>query len=597
MADWDPRSEYARRLSARAATTASRERTHLLVSNLRLATVAVAALLLYLVIAARSLAPIWLLAPALVFAALMIWHARVLNALDRAKRAEAYYHRGVSRMDGTWVGAGPDGGRFLTGHAYAADLDLFGAGSLFQLLTTARTEAGEETLGRWLAGPASASDVSARQGAVQELRERIDFREDLAVLAAEAHVSRTGTLARWSQKPPAGLTTVHAWIFAVCAVITTGIVVAVAAVDGVTTLHLVIWLTLQSLIAAIWRVRVGQVLRGVDAAANDLSLLTELLQRIESETFRSLQLKALHRALVADGVPPSRRIAQLQLLLAVRDAPRNEIVRPFALMLMVRSQVAVAIDRWHAAHRGDLALWLEAVGELEALSSLATYSYEHPDDVFPAISSGDAEFTAAGLAHPLIPERSAVRNDVRLGGAAPHVLMVSGSNMSGKSTLLRAVGVNTTLALAGAPVRAHALTLSPLVIGATIRVQDSLQQGQSHFYAEILRLRDIVERATVKKDTVLFLLDEILHGTNSYDRRIGADAIVQALVDAGAIGLVTTHDLALTALTEVLGPRARNVHFEDRVEAGAISFDYRMRDGIVERSNALELMRSVGLKV
>ena len=200
------------------------------------------------------------------------------------------------------------------------------------------------------------------------------------------------------------------------------------------------------------------------------------------------------------------------------------------------------------------------------------------------------------LAHPLIAEGVAVANDVRLGGEAPHVLLVSGSNMSGKSTLLRAIGTNVALALAGAPVRARSLTLSPMAIGATLRVEDSLQAGISRFYAEILRIRAIVEAASGPRP-LLFLLDEILHGTNSHDRRIGAGAIVQSLVEAGAIGLVTTHDLALTELVSALGGRAANVHFEDRIEDGKMVFDYRMRSGIVEHSNALALMRAVGLKV
>src|SRR5581483_5523950 len=176
------------------------------------------------------------------------------------------------------------------------------------------------------------------------------------------------------------------------------------------------------------------------------------------------------------------------------------------------------------------------------------------------------------------------------------VIVVSGSNMSGKSTLLRSVGVNVVLALAGAPVRAVRLRLSPLVIGATLKVEDSLQAGHSRFYAEILRIRAIVDRARGPVP-LLFLLDEILHGTNSYDRRIGAEAIVRALVDLGAIGLVTTHDLALTELPQQLGPAAVNMHFEDRLEQGRMVFDYRMREGVVEHSNALALMRAVGLEV
>jgi DNA mismatch repair ATPase MutS len=264
-------------------------------------------------------------------------------------------------------------------------------------------------------------------------------------------------------------------------------------------------------------------------------------------------------------------------------------------LLFLRSQLAVAIDRWHASYGTAVGEWLRVVGELEALAALATYAYEHPSDPFPVFAEGTL-FDAAALGHPLLSEAVSVRNDVLLGGGGPRVLIVSGSNMSGKSTLLRAIGVNVVLAQAGAPVRAASLRLSPLAIGATLRVEDSLQAGQSRFYAEILRIRAIVERARGPVPA-LFLLDEILHGTNSYDRRIGAEAIIRALVGAGAIGLVTTHDLALTELAATLGAAAANVHFEDRLENGVMVFDYRMRPGVVEHSNALALMRAVGLDV
>jgi DNA mismatch repair ATPase MutS len=235
------------------------------------------------------------------------------------------------------------------------------------------------------------------------------------------------------------------------------------------------------------------------------------------------------------------------------------------------------------------------VGELDALLALASYGFENPEDVFPATIEEGALFEAEDLGHPLIPLDRVVRNDVKLGEPL-RVLIVSGSNMSGKSTLLRAVGVNAVLALAGAPVRARSLTLSRLRVGASIRVEDSLQEGISHFYAEILRLRQVME-LTKEETSVLFLLDEILHGTNSHDRRIGAEAVVRGLVDRRAIGLITTHDLALSRLAETMPGRAANVHFEDHIEDGKIRFDYRMREGVVKKSNALELMRGIGLEV
>jgi DNA mismatch repair ATPase MutS len=199
------------------------------------------------------------------------------------------------------------------------------------------------------------------------------------------------------------------------------------------------------------------------------------------------------------------------------------------------------------------------------------------------------------MGHPLLPADRCVRNDVTLVGDK-QLLIISGSNMSGKSTLLRTVGTNTVLGLSGAPVCAKRLRLSPLAIGASIRLQDSLQEGSSRFYAEILRLRQIADLSQ-GESPALFLLDEILHGTNSHDRGIGAEAVVRNLLENGAIGMITTHDLALTQVAEALAPRAANVHFQDHLEDGEIAFDYRMHDGVVTKSNALELMRAVGLDV
>ncbi len=237
---------------------------------------------------------------------------------------------------------------------------------------------------------------------------------------------------------------------------------------------------------------------------------------------------------------------------------------------------------------------------MEALSSFAGFHYERPSYAFPELAFPESAeqspyFEGQALAHPLLPEDGVVANDVTITGEL-QVLVVSGSNMSGKSTLLRTIGVNTVLAQAGAPVRARRLRLSPLTVAASIRIQDSLREGASRFYAEIKRLRQIMQLAD-GPTPVLFLIDEFLHGTNSHDRRIGAEAIVRGLVERRAIGLITTHDLALAHIAEALGAVGRNVHFQDHLEDGRMRFDYKMRPGIVEKSNAIELMRSIGLEV
>ena len=591
----NPRAEYDRRLAVWRGRIADLDRRHLYYSNSRLALACVGAVLLWMAFVRWSISPFWPIGAWLAFGALAVAHARLLHRLERARSAERVYLRGLDRLNGSWPGKGRDGLPFLDNHPYARDLDLFGRGSLFELLNTARTEIGEATLADWLRAPAPLTDVAARQAAVDELRPMLDFREDIAVLAGESPVGRTGLLARWAASSPATFPSVLAAVFAACALVTVGLAVAVYLLV-ITVGWLIAWTLVGAGLTAIWRRQIHHVVHAIETPERDLGLLAELLARVERERFTSARLIALQQTLVTDGVPPSRRIAQLRGLVSWLDSTHNLMFAPIAFVLLVRPQLAIAIDRWHGAYGAAVAEWLRVVGELEALSSLATYACERPADPFPELVDDGALFEADALKHPLIPDEASVGNDVRLGGAGLHVIVVSGSNMSGKSTLLRSVGVNVVLALAGAPVRAIRLRLSPLVLGATLHIEDSLQAGHSRFYAEILRIRTIVDAARGPVP-LLFLLDEILHGTNSHDRRIGAEGIVRALVGLGAIGLVTTHDLALTELPSRLGAAAVNMHFEDRLEDGRMIFDYRMRPGVVEHSNALALMRAIGLDV
>jgi len=592
----DPRAEYDRRVDQWTAVLARGERAHQRIANLRLLTASAAAILGWLAFLGGRISPLWFVLAALAFLALLVGHALVLQRNERSVRAKAFYLRGRDRMNGTWAGTGPDGSRFAGAHLYARDLDLFGPSSLFQLLTTARTEAGEETLADWLRAPTDIDEIRARQRAVHELRDKLDFSEDLAVLAAETHVGRTSALGVWAQTPPVGLSAAYGLALGAAAG------AAVAVLVGAMWQLVGLWAVLTVLLIEAGLVLAGRrqihtVLHRIETPALDLRLLTELLARVEREPFESPRLAAVHAALVRDDTRPAARLRRLQSFVAFLDSTLNPLFALPGLVLLVRPQAAVLIDRWHARHRSDLHRWLAAIGELEALSSLATLSFEHPRYPFPEIEPDGPVLAASGVAHPLLGEEAAVPNDVTLGADGPRVLIVSGSNMSGKSTLLRAVGTNVVLALCGGPVFASSMRVSRLAIGATLRVEDSLQAGVSRFYAEILRIRDIVEQARAGEPPLLFLLDEILHGTNSHDRRIGAEAIVRSLVACGAIGLVTTHDLALTELGTTLDAQAANVHFQDRIEQGRMAFDYRMRPGVVEHSNALELMRAVGLEV
>jgi hypothetical protein len=588
----EPRIEYARRAAARRAEAARQMQRFRAVGIVRLAALAAGLALVWF--AFYGLAIWWLLPPAAVFFALALVQSRITQARRRCERAAALYDQGLARLDDVWAGKGATGERFLnSAHPYAQDLDLFGQGSLFELLSTARTRVGEETLAGWLLAPATPEVLRDRQAAVAELRPRLDLREDLALLGEGIRSGDDAqALTSWAAAPPwpiSSLERTTAIAFALLAVITLGLWFA-----GYGGYPFIAVIAIGRYFASRFQSSVKRVISAVAGPGRDLMLLSQVLSRFESESFSSTRLVALRAALDVDGVSPSQQIARLNRLLDLLDARRNLIFMPLSAVLLWPLQFAFAIESWRQRSGPSVPKWLAAVGELEALSSLASYSYEHPQYPFPELAAEGSCFEGKGLGHPLIPEVRNVRTDLRLADEL-RVLIVSGSNMSGKSTLLRTVGTNAVLALAGAPVCAQRLLISPLAVGASIHIQDSLQAGASHFYAEITRLRQIVE--LTKGSPVLFLLDEILHGTNSHDRRIGAEGVVRGLVERGAIGLVTTHDLALAQITEVLAPRAANVHFEDHLEDGKMTFDYLLRPGVIKKSNALELMRSVGLEV
>jgi DNA mismatch repair ATPase MutS len=315
---------------------------------------------------------------------------------------------------------------------------------------------------------------------------------------------------------------------------------------------------------------------------------------LREETYTSPRLLALRAGLETTAGEAQQVVGKLQRLIELHDWQHNILFAPIAALLLWKLHCAFAVEAWRARHGGEVETWLRHVGEFEALSALATYAYEHPADPFPELAETDGPpvYEAEALAHPLIPAATAVANDVAL-GASPQVLIVSGSNMSGKTTLLRSIGVSAVLALMGAPVRAGRLRLSPVAIGATLRIEDSLQAGRSRFYAEVIRLGQIVATARIRP--TLFLFDELFHGTNSHDRTEGARGLLRSLVHLNAIGLVTTHDLALAEIGEQLAPTAGNVHFDDTLVDDEMRFDYCLKAGPVTRSNAIAIMRAVGL--
>jgi hypothetical protein len=534
--------------------------------------------------------------PIALLIALFVWHERVIRARRRCERLRHFCEQGLARLEDRWAGTGQSGEQFLDpAHPYARDLDLFGKGSLFELLCTARTRAGESTLAAWLLHRASLEEIEERGEAIRELAPRLDFRECLALAGEDVRIGvRPDSLIVWSESTtrlgPHRMLGVALPLLASCWLLS---LVAWFAWDWgiaallMSVLNLAIRYRLQP--------RVQQSVGKIDEASHDLDILASVLKEIEGERFVSQRLAGLQEGLQSQGSTPSMAIRQLDRRVSWLDSHEHWMVKVLDLFTFWTPQWVIAIETWRAQHGSAVRRWIEVTGEVEALAALGGYAYEHPEDVFPEFVQDGLLLHAEAMAHPLLPRSLAVPNDLTLDKNL-QLIVVSGPNMAGKSTFIRCVGINVVLAQAGAPVCARQLRLSQLAVAASICVLDSLQGGLSRFYAEILRLKTIDE-ISKGEVPVLFLLDELFSGTNSHDRRVGTESFVRHLLARGAIGLITTHDLALAKIAEEMADRAANYHFSDQLEDGQLRFDYKLTPGTVQTTNALKLMRSIGLDV
>ena len=612
-----PLEIYRARLAERQAVAAARERSHVALGNAKVA-VFMLVLIYWAVTVQGNPNTVLIGAAVTAFVALSVWHELVMRARARAQAAVAFYTDGIARIEDRWVGTGKTSERFRDSeHPYADDLDVFGVGSLFDLISGARTPIGEERLAAWLSRAASPDEIRQRQARVSALRSQIDLRERIATVNAAAGPRRLmpAKLIAWAEAPPAVPRTIRP----------VAVVLALAFFGGVANALTggSAWplapLAIVNVVMLSWLMkRAEAAVEGLSSAtvSAGLELLAKVIAEIEGATFDDAALIELAARLKgqAPGDAASRGMARLARVSDWADSRHNAFARVLEIPALFTIQVAFAAEAWKVRDGARLRAWVDVVGEMEALLSFAGYAFERPEDTFPEIvepaasgggnpggghpsglPGGEVIYDATEIAHPLIPRAVAVRNTVTL-GSSPRVLIVSGSNMAGKSTLMRTIGLNAVLALAGAPVRATRMRLTPLVLGTCLRHTDSLREGRSGFFTEVLRIRQICILQD-EPGRVLFLFDELLSGTNSKDRRTAAEALVRMLVARRAIGIVTTHDLALTEIAAILPDDVKNVHLQDHVENGQMRFDYKLRDGVITQSNALELMRMIGLDV
>ena len=529
--------------------------------------------------------------------------ARSAKALKAHRRQYEWIERSVARLTGEWVGSGDWGEEFRDpDHPFAEDLDLLGEGSLFELLAPPSfTVVGRSALADWLLKPCSAQSAVQRQEAIAELCNRVDLQLELCQVADALMPDPGGTesLREWAARKQEETP----WWYRlgllgfVISLVLVGALGAGGALPATQMLIVVGALGVPQLLLC-WKVR-ESIKRTADAIASNSRALRELekgARLMERERFRSPLLCSMRQVLRPGSTnSASTLLASLNRRFAWFQARNSDILLVGSYLLAWATQWGLSIESWQIAHGSELVGWADAVGSFEGLCALAAFASDHPRGVFPSYQPGSQVTLAADdMQHPFLRDGHAVGNSVRL-DAASRVLAITGSNMSGKSTYLRAVGLNYVLARAGAPVRASRLELSEFSLVASARIDESLHQRRSRFLAEASKLSSALETGGGSKP-VLLLADEVLSGTNSRDRRVGARAVVEQLIKRGGSTLLTTHDVELAeTLSEI--PAARTAHFRDEVVDGELEFDYRLRPGVVRCSNALLWLRTLGVDV
>ncbi|MFT4112847.1 MutS-related protein [Silvibacterium sp.] len=514
----------------------------------------------------------------------------------------------LARISNRWQGKGRSGAEFSrAGHLYQDDLKILGEGSLFELLSTTRTEVGAARLADYLLRPAGIAEARRRQEAVRELAGATALRESVQALGkARFQDCDQGDFAEWLAAPricaPRAIQRIMLASSILALVSGLGTLVRIFALS-----HALPWFVLALLVlwicTAFYIRRVRSQLRRLLLISGPLSVLQQGVALLERQQFSSQKLRVCVETLQSQHA--SRALHRLERLTHWVDLRERTELYAVARILATGTQLVLEAERWRAMHGTRLLEWLQCWAEFEALNVLGRYAYEHPENTFPQLTDGEAAFEASEMKHPLLPADTSVGNNIVLGGKdETRMLVISGANMAGKSTLLRAIGLNAVLAMAGAPVCASYAWMSALAVCASIAVADSLADGRSRFLAEVERVKATLDAARAngsqndaEAGPVLFLIDEILSGTNSADRKVAAAHMVHALLAAGAIGALSTHDLALNALAEEDTMGIRLVHMASISADRPLDFDYRLRPGSSRETNALAIVAMMGIEI
>jgi DNA mismatch repair ATPase MutS len=512
------------------------------------------------------------------------------------ERRREYIERGVRRVTAAWQGEGRTGEEFAREeHLYQTDLNVVGEGSLFELLCTTRSEFGAERLAEYLLEPVSLEESRRRQDAVRELRGGAWLREEMDLLGDfRAENCGSSVFEAWLELPPIASPGLVRWLLllsSVCAVVMGLGMLSHALALGVWLHFMFALIAMHLLVAGFYLRRVRPRLGQLRRLTNAFTILQQGLALMEKQEFQSAKLREMVTEVRSQRAASHLKV--LERIIRMVEQREKDAFHYIAFLLAGGTQLVLAVDHWRCEHERHFRGWVDAWAEFEALQAMAGYAFEQKDTVFPELVDGAPAFEAVQIGHPLLDAKRCVCNDIAL-HAGSRFYLITGSNMAGKSTMLRTLGLNAVIALAGGPVRATRARLSRLTVCASLAVTDSLLEGRSKFLAEVARLSESIARSR-SGEPVLFLIDEILSGTNSKDRSEATEAVVRTLIGHGAVGAVSTHDLALSRIADEAGTAGVLVHMESDNPDDPLDFDYLLKPGVSRRSNALAIVRMMGI--
>ncbi|WP_461643091.1 MutS-related protein [Labilibaculum euxinus] len=488
-----------------------------------------------------------------------------------------------------------DGEEYLKqNHSYASDLDIFGQHSLFQLINRSVTKTGNNTLASWLEKPSPNQEIIKRQKAVKELSKKIDWRQNIIQygFANKLKNDDPSFVIEWGKKPsPFHGKKVLQIAVTIMPLLSLGALVY-SFIGSQAPITIMI---LASIGIHYYNFRkVSRAHEQTSKRGEMLKTYSYIIEQFEKENWNSEKLNELKSKLGSNDRLTSKKIQQLSKLIELLDQRLNVMVQILLnLLFFYELHILFRIDKWKQNYGAEIEKWFDAISEIEAISSLSNLSFNHEEWAFPKISDKHFELDVKQAGHPMIDEKGRVNNDYQLNGPGT-VHIVTGSNMAGKSTFLRTVGVNVVMALAGAPVCAQEMTVSNVEINTSMRIKDSIEDNESSFYAELKRIQQVIEKVN-KKEKTLLLLDEILRGTNSKDKHTGSRALIKQLVKHDAVAMVATHDLELSILEEELPGQVENRFFDIKIDGDQLYFDYKVQKGFCKTFNAPILMRKMGI--